>query len=100
MAEVGVSEGHDRHVGTGTAADNACRPICDGCLIRPAKVIFLREIMILCPTPGEAILRRVVGLHQAGEPYIQSDETGMFMICMKYGARVTWQAPPDEPRPP
>lgn len=58
--------------------------------------------MVLCPTPGcDAVLRCVPGLHQAGEPYMQSDEAGMmFMVCLKCGARVPWLDPYDEPRSP
>ena len=48
--------------------------------------------MILCSNPScDAVLRRVPGLHQAGEPYLQSDEDGSFMVCLKCGARVSWQ---------
>jgi len=48
--------------------------------------------MIVCPTPGcDAVLRRVPGLHQPGEPYMQSDGDAFFMLCLKCGARVPWQ---------
>lgn len=57
--------------------------------------------MILCSTPGcDAVLRHVAGLHQEGEPYMQSEETGTFMICLKCGARVAWQEPQEAPRSP
>ena len=47
--------------------------------------------MILCSTPGcDAVLRRLPGLHQPGEPYMQSDADGSFMLCLKCGAKVRW----------
>ena len=46
--------------------------------------------MITCPECS-AVLRRVDGLHQQGEPYMQLDERGSFMLCLKCGARVAWE---------
>ena len=45
--------------------------------------------MITCPKCFA--LRRVDGLHQQGEPYMQLDERGSFMLCLKCGARVPWE---------
>ncbi len=53
--------------------------------------------MILCPNPScDAVLRRMPGLHQPGEPYMQSDDDGLFMVCWKCETMVRWHddAPP------
>ena len=51
-----------------------------------------KEDMILCPNPCCAVvLRRIPGLHQAGEPYLLSDQDGSFMVCMRCGMQVRWQ---------
>jgi len=36
------------------------------------------------------------GLHQPGEPYMQSDDDGLFMVCWKCETMVRWHddAPP------
>ena len=48
--------------------------------------------MILCPNPCcGAVLRHIRGLHQAGEPYLLSDQEGPFMVCMRCGMQVRWQ---------
>ena len=46
--------------------------------------------MLCCPRCS-AVLRHVRGLHQAGEPYLHSDEQGSFMFCLGCAARVPWQ---------
>ena len=46
--------------------------------------------MIVCPNCS-AVLRKVPGLHQEGEPYLRCDEQGTFMLCLKCEARVAWQ---------
>ncbi len=50
--------------------------------------------MIKCTTCA-ALLRQVDGLHQPGEPYMQADDDGSFMVCLKCETRVRWQD--DEP---
>ena len=52
--------------------------------------------MITCPG-CRAVLRQVAGLHQAGEPYMQHDEQGTFMICLKCETKVRWKD--DDPPP-
>ena len=52
--------------------------------------------MILCPNPScDAVLRRVPGLHQPGEPYMQADDNGCFMVCLKWW-RPSWQDDDDQ----
>ena len=46
--------------------------------------------MLCCPRCS-AVLRHVPGLQQVGEPFMQSDEQGSFMICLGCAARVPWQ---------
>jgi hypothetical protein len=52
-------------------------------------------MMIDCPQCS-AVMRRVPGLHQAGEPYMQSDEHGSFMTCLMCGTRVAWRDDEDD----
>lgn len=52
--------------------------------------------MTTCPKCS-AVLRRIDGLHQAGEPYLQNDARGSFMVCLKCHARVDWQQGDDTP---
>ena len=49
-----------------------------------------KSAMISCPECS-TVLRRIDGLHQQGEPYMQLDERGSFMLCLKCGARVPWE---------
>ena len=46
--------------------------------------------MIVCPNCS-AVLRKVPGLHQEGEPYLRHNEQGTFMVCLKCEAHVPWQ---------
>ena len=57
--------------------------------------------MISCPKCS-AVLRRIDGLHQAGEPFMQADEQGQFMICLTCQTRVPWvdEDQPPTPEPP
>jgi hypothetical protein len=51
--------------------------------------------MITCPTPQcGAILRKVAGLHSAGDPPLQRDQQGDFVSCPKCHARIGWPPPP------
>lgn len=51
------------------------------------RVTVEREIavQILCPACG-AVLRRVAGLHYAGEPPAAMDERGRLIRCLRCGA--------------
>ena len=51
--------------------------------------------MIVCPR-CTAVLRKVPGLHQEGEPYLCTDEQGAFMLCLHCGTRVPWAEPPSD----
>lgn len=51
--------------------------------------------MIACPTPncGE-VLRKVAGLHSAGDAPLQRDQQGDFVRCPKCHGRIAWPPPP------
>jgi len=42
------------------------------------------------------VLRSIPGLHQAGDPYIRTDEQGSYMECLKCETKVRWKDD-DEP---
>ena len=45
--------------------------------------------MIVCPCCA-AVLRKIPGLHQEGEPYLCTDAGGSFFVCMQCETRVPW----------
>ena len=46
---------------------------------------------VVCPTPGcQTVLRKLLGIQQAGEPPIWSDQEGRFVRCPACSARVPW----------
>jgi len=51
--------------------------------------------VIKCPTCW-TVLRSIPGLHQAGDPYIRTDEQGSYMECLKCETKVRWKDD-DEP---
>ena len=50
--------------------------------------------MIICPTCS-AVLRRLDGLHQPDEPYLQNDGEASFMVCLMCGAKLRWKEDDD-----